>query len=204
MNIAWIYTLNSLISTLRVVFNLPVYLCLWHVRRCWLKHLVRKVKDWPTRAAMFRMLGNIMNMRGGSSSSYEITKDEAREMICKFKEDFQSEKEFLHYFEMQWQPKIGDYVLLDFLASMCCVLLWSYMLTSLHHVRHVGACDKDIATFQSRHEWCNRGVPRSFEVQILRIFKENGRASSGLASLQADHSLCTSLLVHTSCEGRGI
>ena len=100
----------------RVVFNIPVFLCLWHVRRCWLKHLVRKVKDWPTRAAMFRTLGDIMNMRGLHNMGEDDLKEKVRNSIKKFVEEFNTQIPFIDYFRTYWEKNIGE-------VSLCFVRL---------------------------------------------------------------------------------
>ncbi len=90
------------------VFGVPIYLCLWHVRRCWLKHLVKKVHDASTRADMFRALGNIMNMHGTHSKSVHDKECEAKALVDTFMDTYQYEKDFISYFKDQWLPQIGN------------------------------------------------------------------------------------------------
>jgi hypothetical protein len=32
---------------------MPILLCIWHVKRCWLKHLQKKVRDWASPTFLF-------------------------------------------------------------------------------------------------------------------------------------------------------
>ncbi|KAI5070538.1 hypothetical protein GOP47_0014881 [Adiantum capillus-veneris] len=98
------------IAALRVVFHQPILLCLWHVKRCWLKHLIRKVKDWPKRAEMFRALGAIMNMQGTCTSTEEVTKEEAKIMLESFYNQYSQENEFIMYLKTYWESKIEMWV----------------------------------------------------------------------------------------------
>lgn len=89
------------------VFGVPIYLCLWHVRRCWLKHLIKKVSDASTRAEMFRALGLIMNMRGTHSTCTQDKVDQAMELVRAFITTYTKETSFISYFKEQWLPQIG-------------------------------------------------------------------------------------------------
>jgi hypothetical protein len=33
--------------------DMPILLCIWHVKRCWLKHLQKKVRDWASPTFLF-------------------------------------------------------------------------------------------------------------------------------------------------------
>ncbi|MCO5613306.1 hypothetical protein L7F22_067582 [Adiantum nelumboides] len=98
------------ILSLREVFGLPVLLCIWHVRRAWLKNLVKKLRDPTVRAAMFRHLGMIMNMQGkpGMSSCGRV--EEAHKLLDQFFVDYACEEEFIAYFKRQWLPCIGMWI----------------------------------------------------------------------------------------------
>ncbi|KAI5081789.1 hypothetical protein GOP47_0001532 [Adiantum capillus-veneris] len=98
------------IGALRNVFHVPILLCLWHVKRCWLKHLIKKVKDWPTRADMFRALGMIMNMYGQPTSSEDATKEDAKLLLESFYSKYKEEEEFILYFKTYWESKIGMWI----------------------------------------------------------------------------------------------
>lgn len=89
------------------VFGVPIYLCLWHVRRCWLKHLIKKVHDASVRADMFRSLGHIMNMRGKHSTSAHAKEEEAINLVNVFMETYHQQSAFIAYFKEQWLPQIG-------------------------------------------------------------------------------------------------
>lgn len=74
----------------RVIFQCEVYICIWHVRRAWLKNLVMKVKDDTTRHSMFKHLDDIMQNPKNEKFSLEETN--------KFLNDFQEETTFVEYF----------------------------------------------------------------------------------------------------------
>ncbi|KAL3688439.1 hypothetical protein R1sor_014748 [Riccia sorocarpa] len=82
---------------LREVFpDMPVNLCLWHVRQAWLKKLHSLVKDPFGKAEMNRTLGQIMY----------CTSDEdpwmlSREFMLKWKD----EVSFIQYYERNWHNR---------------------------------------------------------------------------------------------------
>ncbi|MCO5601561.1 hypothetical protein L7F22_055684 [Adiantum nelumboides] len=98
------------ILSLRQVFGLPILLCIWHVRRAWLKNLVKKVRDPQVRADMFKKLGMIMNMRGrpGTTSCKRV--EEAHNLLDQFFVEYASEQEFITYFKRQWLPCIDMWI----------------------------------------------------------------------------------------------
>eukprot|EP01018_Ginkgo_biloba_P033865 Gb_14367 [translate_table: standard] len=66
------------IKALRRVFNCDVLLCLWHVRRAWLKH-VRSKASKETNHDMFKDLGNIMH---ACKDDHDVR--QAIDKICKY------------------------------------------------------------------------------------------------------------------------
>ncbi|KAL3688380.1 hypothetical protein R1sor_014689 [Riccia sorocarpa] len=77
--------------------GMPVLLCLWHVRRAWIKQLHAKVSNPIVKADMNRFLGNIMyateDMRG------------AQNLSDQFLEEFKHENKFVDYRE-HWHPRL--------------------------------------------------------------------------------------------------
>ncbi|MCO5564520.1 hypothetical protein L7F22_018181 [Adiantum nelumboides] len=100
------------IQALREVFGIgiPVLLCIWHVRRAWLKNLVKKVADATLRADMFRQLGMIMNMRGSPCRSSHDKESEAHKLVVDFMVKYESEVLFIDYFKREWLPRIGMWI----------------------------------------------------------------------------------------------
>ncbi|MCO5549443.1 hypothetical protein L7F22_002914, partial [Adiantum nelumboides] len=87
-----------------VVFNIPIFLCLWHVRRSWLKNLMKKVQNWDVCALMFRRLAAIMNMRAEGGTSEVVALDNIRDSVVDFLKDFAHEHAFIDYFALiGWQ-----------------------------------------------------------------------------------------------------
>lgn len=98
------------VEAIRSVFNLPVLLCLWHVRRCWLKHLIQKVKGWGIRAAMFNALGRIMDMPNRPTQGNMQRLRPANLVVSDFMAQFSDQDEFMAYFREHWQKKIDMWV----------------------------------------------------------------------------------------------
>ncbi|MCO5557588.1 hypothetical protein L7F22_011154 [Adiantum nelumboides] len=94
------------INAISAVFNIPIFLCLWHVRRSWLKNLMRKVQNWNVRALMFRRLGAIMTMRVEGGTSEAIALDNIRDSVVDFLKDFAHEHAFIDYFRTHWVTKV--------------------------------------------------------------------------------------------------
>eukprot|EP01018_Ginkgo_biloba_P007645 Gb_03303 [translate_table: standard] len=81
----WIFILR--------IFNCNILLCLWHVRRAWLKHVRSKASKEKSHD-MFKDLGNIMH----------ACKDDhvVHQAINKFYADYADQQKFLNYFSSTW------------------------------------------------------------------------------------------------------
>ncbi|MCO5555000.1 hypothetical protein L7F22_008539 [Adiantum nelumboides] len=97
------------IQALRKVFGIgtPILLCIWHVRRAWLKNLIKKVPDYSRRADMFRQLGLIMNTGGTPCRSSYEKECQAHKLLDTFFVEYASEVSFIDYFKREWLPRIG-------------------------------------------------------------------------------------------------
>ncbi|KAL3680109.1 hypothetical protein R1sor_023065 [Riccia sorocarpa] len=83
---------------LREVFpDVPVNLCLWHVRRAWLKKLHSFVKDPFGKAEMNRSLGRVM---------YCSIEKDPWSLSMAFMDKFKHEKSFVDYYERHWHGRI--------------------------------------------------------------------------------------------------
>ncbi|MCO5607055.1 hypothetical protein L7F22_061247 [Adiantum nelumboides] len=98
------------IQALREVFGIPILLCIWHVRRAWLKNLVRKVPNPIVRADMFRQLGQIMNMRGKPCRSSYEKESQAHKLVEDFMVKYKDEDLFINYFKHEWLPRLGMWI----------------------------------------------------------------------------------------------
>ncbi|XP_059075369.1 uncharacterized protein LOC131875306 [Cryptomeria japonica] len=83
------------IKAIRSSFNCRILLCIWHVRRAWLKNMYRYVNNKDIATSMFNRLGEIM---------YTKSDDEGiiTQSTKKFMEDFKEEKKFIDYFQKTW------------------------------------------------------------------------------------------------------
>ncbi|KAL3693904.1 hypothetical protein R1sor_007555 [Riccia sorocarpa] len=83
---------------LRDVFpEVPVNLCLWYVRRAWLKKLHSTVKDPFQKAEMNRALGNIM---------YCSQEEDPWVLSEQFMVKWKDETSFMQYYEKIWHSRI--------------------------------------------------------------------------------------------------
>eukprot|EP01018_Ginkgo_biloba_P023862 Gb_15783 [translate_table: standard] len=78
------------INTISDVFGCLVLLCLWHVRRSWLKNLTKKCHDYMVRREMFKDLGDIMYNQSHATNIMETIE-------C-FMHKYQDQIKFLDYF----------------------------------------------------------------------------------------------------------
>ncbi|GLJ55025.1 hypothetical protein SUGI_1181210 [Cryptomeria japonica] len=83
------------IEAIRLSFGCRVLLCLWHVRRAWLKNVYRYVSNKDVGTNMFHRLGEIMHVM---SDNEDITTN----LIRNFIEEFKDEKIFIDYFQKTW------------------------------------------------------------------------------------------------------
>ncbi|MCO5588011.1 hypothetical protein L7F22_041965 [Adiantum nelumboides] len=98
------------VEAIRSVFNIPMLLCVWHARRCWLKHLIRKVKGWDIRAAMLNALGRIMNIPSQPGQGSMQRLKTANLVVNEFMTQFNDQGEFMAYFREHWQKKMDIWV----------------------------------------------------------------------------------------------
>ncbi|GLJ19583.1 hypothetical protein SUGI_0354310 [Cryptomeria japonica] len=92
------------IEAIRLSFDCQVLLCIWHVRRAWLKNVYRYVSNKDVATHIFDRLGEIM---------YEISDDQGitTQSIKNFMEEFKEEKKFIDYFQNTWchdESRIDD------------------------------------------------------------------------------------------------
>ena len=88
--------------------GVKVFLCLWHVRRAWLKHGVAKIKDHAIRAAVLKGLGNIMY--DTKCPSGDEMGPWAIQQLNALIERFPVVDNFWAYFNKQWADKMPMWV----------------------------------------------------------------------------------------------
>lgn len=88
--------------------GVKVFLCLWHVRRAWLKQAVAKIKDHAIRAGVFKGLGRIMYDTkcppGDGMGPWAIRQLDA------LRDSFPIVSNFWAYFDKQWADKTHMWV----------------------------------------------------------------------------------------------
>ncbi|KAK6140830.1 hypothetical protein DH2020_025424 [Rehmannia glutinosa] len=89
-------------SVIREAFKCRVLLCLWHVRRGWLKGLLKYCNNFDVQREMFKHLGNILYCTRNGSSTAEAVED--------FMQIFIDQSAFIQYFKCKWLPKIELWV----------------------------------------------------------------------------------------------
>jgi hypothetical protein len=84
---------------------MEIYLCTWHVERCWISHLIRKVKCPDTRKEIFYTLQIIL------TRTQYMSREEAlswlQQQLQELYDKFAAWKEFIKYFKETWEPKTG-------------------------------------------------------------------------------------------------
>ncbi|XP_042490648.1 uncharacterized protein LOC122070532 [Macadamia integrifolia] len=90
------------ISILRDAFQCRVLLCLWHVRRTWMRSLLKKCCHFDVQREMFKHLGRILySTRNGPS---------VVDAIEEFIQIFVDQSAFMDYFRDQWLPRMDLWV----------------------------------------------------------------------------------------------
>lgn len=96
---------------------MKVELCNWHVKRCWLKNLVQKVREQQDRVDMFTELGSIMygvdcDLLGANDEAglqqLAANIDAEVEAFC---HRWSQHTAFIDYFKSQWQDRTGQCLL---------------------------------------------------------------------------------------------
>ena len=78
----------------RTCTNCTILLCVWHLRRAWLKNVGNKVKGRENKICIFRALGEIMHPCQDDGS--------VQHAVVRFIDEFGEDKRFLEYFRTTW------------------------------------------------------------------------------------------------------
>ena len=88
--------------------GVKLFLCLWHVRRAWLKHAVAKIQDHAVRAGVLKGLGRIMYdtkcPQGDEMGPWAIRQ------LTALMDSFPIVSNFWAYFDKQWGDKTHMWV----------------------------------------------------------------------------------------------
>lgn len=83
----------------RDVFACPVLFSLWHIRRTWLKNVIKKCSNVEVQREIFIQLGKIM---------YSIWSEKNfMDALGQLFQDFIDQTTFIKYFKSFWVPKLG-------------------------------------------------------------------------------------------------
>lgn len=77
-----------------------ILLCLWHVKRSWLKNLMTKVATWLVRKALFGHLSFIMEQSKSEA-------DAVAQLEKFFEKWSEEEPAFAAYVKKEWAGKLG-------------------------------------------------------------------------------------------------
>lgn len=86
------------LSVIRDAFQCRILLCLWHVRRGWLKGLLKHCHNFDVQREMFKHLGRILYCTRNASSTADAVEE--------FLQIYIDQSEFVEYFRNKWFPKI--------------------------------------------------------------------------------------------------
>lgn len=90
------------ISIIRDIFQCRILLCLWRIRRAWMRNITKRCCNFDVQREMFKRLGSILyTTRNGPT---------AMDAVEEFMQVFVDQNAFLEYFKIQWLPKIEIWV----------------------------------------------------------------------------------------------
>jgi hypothetical protein len=102
---------NERLAIAQVFPNIPIYLCIYHVRKAWTKKLLELVKSSHERRT--QMNAALEDLCFGSTLTSDgdgLEIDQERSAMIKlaiFYQRFYMEKEFIQYFRQEWEPCMG-------------------------------------------------------------------------------------------------
>jgi hypothetical protein len=85
--------------------SVEIYLCIWHVLRCWLDHLLKKVRVPHLVAEMFQALRSIMLFREAMPIGDLV--EIIQRMLENFYHTYAAQNQFLDYFKRTWHGRAG-------------------------------------------------------------------------------------------------
>lgn len=131
----------------RRVFDIPVYLCTFHVCQAWLLKVRIKLKEKSRFEQAFGMLYNLIYLHAsGTQEEMMIAVDSA---INAFKAEFSGEQQLIAYFAGHWEKKKGvscaalRKVAWNIVVRQRDAILWRCLRTTALH-RH--SCSADMVS----------------------------------------------------------
>ncbi|KAF7072136.1 hypothetical protein CFC21_077305 [Triticum aestivum] len=90
---------TSELDPIRNVFSCPIFFSLWHIRRTWLKNIIKKCSNTEVQREIFTQLGKFM---------YSIWSEKnPMDVLEQLFQDFVDQTTFIQYFKSFWVPKLG-------------------------------------------------------------------------------------------------
>jgi hypothetical protein len=85
--------------TCREAFQCRVLLSVWHIRRAWIRSLLKKCSNFDVQREMFKHLGWILYCTRSGPNAVDA--------IEEFMQVFVDQCDFMDYFRIRWLPSIG-------------------------------------------------------------------------------------------------
>ncbi|VAI31513.1 unnamed protein product [Triticum turgidum subsp. durum] len=89
---------TSELDPIRNVFSCPILFSLWHIRRTWLKNIIKKCSNTEVQREIFTQLGKIMYSIWSEKNPMDI--------LEQLFQDFVDQTTFIQYFKSFWVPKL--------------------------------------------------------------------------------------------------
>jgi hypothetical protein len=110
---------NERAAIAEVFPGVPIYLCIYHVRKAWTKKLLEVVKTHEKRAAMNAALHDLCFGSTLTNDDGEHYMERcARRKLRAFYDRFCMEVEYIQYFKKEWEPCMGKFKLEHLLENV--------------------------------------------------------------------------------------
>ncbi|KAJ7966088.1 Zinc finger protein [Quillaja saponaria] len=132
------------ISIVREAFQCRVLLCLWHVRRAWIKALLKKCCNFDMQREMFKQLGWILYCTRSGPNAFDAVEE--------FMQVFVDQRGFMEYFKTRWLPNIGMWV--NAIKSLSLASQDPYAAIESYHLRLKSKLfNEHHSNFWQRSDW---------------------------------------------------
>ncbi|XP_059641485.1 uncharacterized protein LOC132283540 [Cornus florida] len=131
-------------SIIREAFQCRVLLCLWHVRRAWIKSLIKKCCNFDVQREMFKHLGRILYCTRSRPNTIDAVEE--------FMQIYVDQRAFMDYFRNQWLPRIEMWV--NGIRTLPVASQEHYAAIELYHFRLKSKFFNELHTSsQQRVDW---------------------------------------------------
>lgn len=155
---------NTVFLPLSDAFQCRILLSLWHVRRGWLKDLLKHCHNFDVQREMFKHLGRILYCTRNASSTADAVEE--------FLQIYIDQSEFVEYFRNKWLPKIGtilpSFCLMHMLRKICKSCKTDFDMIMLY-CRIVGELCEDSPCGGARKLRFNRILSHTIKIESPRI-----------------------------------